>query len=69
MPLTPDDYSAWIGIVRDALTVVVGTFMLVFETAIVASPNPYVIGGGLTALGLPVAIRLDGSRKKNVGGK
>lgn len=59
MPANPDEYKAWMGIVRDAFIVLVGTFMLVYETAFVQSPNPYVIGGGLTALGLPSAIRLD----------
>lgn len=66
MPASPDEYRAWIGVVRDAFIVAVGTFMLVYETAFVSNPNPYLIGGGLTALGLPAAIRLD-LRKKNVG--
>lgn len=63
MPATPDEYRAWIGIVRDACLVVIGVFMLVYETVLVPNPNPYIIGAGLTALGLPSAIRLDARRK------
>lgn len=63
MPSSPDDYRAWIGVVRDALIVGVGAFMLVFETVFAHAPNPYLIGAGLTALGLPAAIRLDLGRK------
>lgn len=50
---------AWVRILRDVFCVAVGAFMLVWETTNVANPNPYVIGGGLTALGLPAVIRLD----------
>lgn len=66
MPVTPDEYRAWIGITRDAIIVVVGTFMLIYETVFVPNPNAFVIGAGLTALGLPAAIRLD-TWKKNGG--
>jgi hypothetical protein len=52
-------WDAWMRIVRDTTIVVVGTFMLIFETVFVASPNAYVIGAGLVALGLPPALRLD----------
>lgn len=52
-------WDAWMRIVRDTVIVVVGTFMLVFETVFVPSPNAYVIGAGLVALGLPPALRLD----------
>lgn len=64
MPASPEEYRAWIGVVRDAFIVGVGVFMLVFETAFARAPNPYLIGAGLTALGLPAAIRLD-LRKKS----
>ncbi len=59
MPSTPDEYRIWIGITRDAALVLVGIFMLVYETVLVHAPNPYIIGAGLTALGLPSALRLD----------
>lgn len=65
MPQEPDVYRAWIGIARDAAIVVVGVFMLLYETAFVPSPNPYVIGAGLTALGIPAAMRLDMKNKSD----
>lgn len=54
-----DAIRTWQIIVRDTISVLVGAFMLVFDTAFSADPNPYVIGGGLTAIGLPLAARLD----------
>lgn len=42
--------------------------MLVYATVYETNPNPYVIAGGLTALGLPSAIRFDiGVIKKTNG--
>lgn len=61
-------YRAWQRIVRDLLLVGVGAFMLIYETVAVRAPNPYVIAGGLAALGLPPAIRLD-LRARNYSGK
>jgi hypothetical protein len=52
-------YRAWQRIIRDTLLVSIGAFMLVYETVATSSPDPYVIAGGLAALGLPPAIRLD----------
>jgi hypothetical protein len=52
-------WDSWLRILRDTLIVVVGTFMLVFETVFVPAPNAYVIAAGLVALGLPPALRLD----------
>jgi hypothetical protein len=56
---TIDEWAIWRDIVRDALLFVLGGFMLVFETVFAANPNAYLIGGGLAALGLPPALRLD----------
>lgn len=67
MPADPDDYRAWIGVVRDAATAAAGIFMLVYATALEPSPNPYVIGGGLAALGVPAALRLDLKKKAGDG--
>lgn len=58
-----DAIRSWQRILRDTILVLVGGFMLVYETAFAGNPNPYVIGGGLTALGLPSAIRLDVRRR------
>lgn len=65
MPNTPEEYRTWIGITRDAVLVLIGAFMLIYETLFAVVPNPYIIGAGLTALGLPSALRLD--LRKNSG--
>jgi hypothetical protein len=52
-------WDSWISRFRDVIIVTVGGFMLVYETVVVASPNAYIIGAGLVALGLPPALRLD----------
>jgi hypothetical protein len=57
--VTVDEWDVWVRIFRDGLIVVVGTFMLVFETVFAKTPNAYVIAAGLAALGLPPALRLD----------
>jgi len=54
-----DTWDAWVRIARDSLIVLVGTFMLVYETVFAAEPNAYLIGAGLAALGLPPALRMD----------
>lgn len=54
---------AWQRIARDTLIVVVGGFMLVYETIAVAVPNPYIIGAGLVAIGVPPALRYDEWRR------
>lgn len=68
--LDPDDFRAWVRIFRDLAIVILGTFMLVFETAFADSPNPLIVGAGLVALGLPPALRLDEAvRARNGNGK
>lgn len=66
--MTPEAFRAWQRIFRDFVIVIVGAFMLVYATVFQASPSPYVIGGGLAALGLVPALRLDellsGGRKE-----
>lgn len=57
--MTPSVVRAWVRIFRDVAIVVVAGFMLVYETVFVAQPNAYVIGAGLTLLGIPPALRLD----------
>ncbi len=52
-------WDAWMRIIRDTVIVLIGSFMLVFETVFAANPNAYIIGAGLVALGLPPALRLD----------
>jgi hypothetical protein len=52
-------WDAWMRIIRDTIIVIVGTFMLVYETVFAPGPNAYIIGAGLVARGLPPALRLD----------
>lgn len=56
---SPKVVREWVKIFRDVAIVVTASFMLVFETVFVASPNAYVIGAGLTLFGIPPALRLD----------
>lgn len=57
--MKPEAFRSWQRVVRDLVLSLVGTFMLIFETVAVRSPNAYVLAAGLTALGLPSAIRFD----------
>lgn len=45
------------------MIVAVGAFMLIHETITKDVPNPYIIAGGLTMLGLPPALRFDEWRR------
>lgn len=61
----PEIARQWVRVVRDLLIVGVGAFMLIHETVVTGDPNPYLLAGGLTALGLPPALRLDERRRKD----
>lgn len=58
-PLDPETVRSWVRIGRDTLIVVLGGFMLVWQTVFAADPNPLLVGAGLVLLGLPPALRLD----------
>lgn len=62
--MTPERFSAWQTIVRDTVVTILAAFMLVFETVYAAEPNAYLIGAGITLLGVPAALRLDSFRRK-----
>jgi hypothetical protein len=59
MPLDPKAAREWTRIARDIVILFVAAFMLIYETIVVQSPNLYVLGAGLTLLGIPPALRLD----------
>lgn len=65
MPRDPDFDSirAWQGIFRNSIAVLVGAFMLVYDTAFATTPNQWVIGGGIAAIGFPVAAKFDIRRR------
>jgi hypothetical protein len=65
----PENLSPWIPIVRDIAIVLLAAFMLVFATVWIKDPTPLavIIGGGLSLLGVPAALRLDALRKKQNG--
>jgi hypothetical protein len=54
----------WQWIFRDTVITTLAAFMLIFETVFAASPNVYIIGAGLTLLGIPPALRLDSWRRR-----
>lgn len=57
--MRPEEVGQWQRIVRDLATLAVGVFMLVYETVGAAEPNKWLIGAGLTALGLVPLFRYD----------
>lgn len=65
--MDPDALKAWQSIFRDVVITLVAAFMLVYETVVAPAPNPYLIGAGLTLLGIPPALRIDRSRKNGDG--
>jgi len=68
--VTPDEFRAWVRVLRDFAIVGIGAFILVHEEVAVRTPNPYLIAAGLIALGLPPALRVDewlGGRKNGNG--
>lgn len=52
-------WRAWQRIIRDFAIVAVGAAMLIHEEFWAKTPNLYLIGAGLAALGIPPALRLD----------
>lgn len=57
--MTPEVIRQWQRIIRDTLIVIVGTFILVYETVWARDPNLELIVAALTCFGLPTALRLD----------
>jgi hypothetical protein len=51
------------GIFRDAAIVLVGSFILVYETVWSLAPNWELIAAALTCFGLPPALRIDLRRR------
>lgn len=64
----PSALRAWQRIFRDFTCVVVGAFMLVWQTVFAATPNALIVGAGLVALGLPPAFRFAENGKDNGNG-
>ena len=55
----PNVARQWVRIFRDVAITTVAAFMLIYETVVVKAPNVYIVGAGLTLLGIPPALRLD----------
>jgi hypothetical protein len=64
--MTPEAVRAWQYIFRDLVITLLAAFILTYETVFVRSPSPYLIGAGLTLLGIPPALRLDEVRRRKV---
>lgn len=62
--MRPEALNAWVTLFRDVVMVVLATFILSYETVIISSPNPVLIGAGLSLLGVPAALRVDSARRK-----
>lgn len=56
---SPEIAREWQRIVGSAVAVVVGAFMLIWQTVFAAQPNALLVGAGLLALGVPPALRVD----------
>lgn len=65
--MTPEALRQWQAIFRDLVIVVLAAFMLVYETVVAREPNAYIVGAGLTLLGIPPALRADSWRRKGEG--
>ena len=61
--MTPTAVRQWQGIVRDFVCLTVGASILIFET-LKRSPDPLMVGAGLTLVGIPPVLRLDRSRSE-----
>lgn len=59
--MKPEQVEAWRRVFRDFLIVGIGAFMLIYGTIKVKDPTilALVLGGGLTAVGLPPMLRVD----------
>lgn len=66
--MTPEALKEWQAIFRDVVVVVLAAFMLTYETVVAETPNAYLVGAGLTLLGIPAAVRADAWRRKDEGG-
>jgi hypothetical protein len=65
--MTPEAIRQWQAIFRDIVITLVAAFLLVYEAVVVVTPNPYIIGAGVTLLGAPAALRLDKGRRGKTG--
>lgn len=67
--MEPERVRKWIYVFADLVVILVGAFMLLYGTTKVAEPGKLtlLIGGGLTALGIPVAHRFDIRRRNGNG--
>lgn len=65
--MNPETIKQWQRIFRDLTIVLVGVFILVYETVWAAVPNWELIAAALTCFGLPPALRVDLRRKGENG--
>lgn len=60
--MDPGIFKQWIANFRDIATAGIGIYMLYHETQLLV-PNYLIIGAGLSLVGVPAALKLDGIRK------
>lgn len=62
--MDPEAVRAWQRIIRDTVIVLVGAFMLLYETIFARPADWQIIAAALACFGLPPALRLDLRRDK-----
>lgn len=62
--MTPEEVRKWQRVIRDFAMLAVGIFMLVYETVGTETPNEWLVGAGLTAVGLVPAFQFDEWRRR-----
>lgn len=63
--MKPEEIEQWQGIVRDFVILTLAAFDLTWQIVAASQPNPYLIGAGLTLLGMPPMFRADIRRRRN----
>lgn len=63
--MNPDTVRAWQRIARDTVIVIVGVFMLIYETAVAPAPSPEIVGAALACFALPPTLRFTNRDKED----
>jgi hypothetical protein len=65
--MDPAVFKEWIANFRDIATAAIGIYMLYHESQL-AIPNYLIIGAGLSLVGVPAVLKVDGIRRKGSNG-
>ncbi len=64
---SPEVASQWQKVLGSTVSLVVGGFMLIWETVYAGAPSPLLVGAGLLALGVPVTLPIDAMLRRRGG--